>query len=124
MDWINALFPSLTRFWDTSAGHLSGGQKQMLAIAKVFVEPKRLILIDEPTKGLAPSVVAELIVAIDHLTKQGTSILLVEQNFHFAASLAREVTVLDSGKTSWQGLMDEIVKSESLRTQLLGVSLL
>lgn len=124
MDWIVALFPSLKRFWDTSAGHLSGGQKQMLSIAKALVEPKRLILIDEPTKGLAPAVVAELVGVIKHLIKQGTSILLVEQNFEFAASLADEVSVLELGKTSWQGRMDELAKNEALKTQLLGVSLI
>ncbi len=123
MDWIHSLFPNLNKFWDRSAGHLSGGQKQMLSIAKAMVEPKRLILVDEPTKGLAPSVVMELIEAFQQLVRQGTSILLVEQNFHFAESLAEDVTVLESGKSVWHGKMSEIAGSETLRKQLLGVSL-
>lgn len=123
LEWIVGLFPSLEKFWRAAAGNLSGGQKQMLAIAKALIEPKQLILIDEPTKGLAPSVVAELAVTLRSLAQQGTSMLLVEQNFHFAAALADEVTVLESGRTSWQGRMGDIVSSDTLKRDLLGVSL-
>lgn len=124
IDWITSLFPALRKFWHSSAGHLSGGQKQMLAIANALVEPKRLILVDEPTKGLAPSVVAELMAALKQLTQQSTSILLVEQNFHFAAGLATETTVLESGQTTWQGSMGDIANDEALRRRLLGVSVI
>jgi branched-chain amino acid transport system ATP-binding protein len=122
IDWITNLFPALRKFWHSRSGYLSGGQKQMLAIAKALVEPKRLILVDEPTKGLAPSVIAELITALKQLTQQSTSILLVEQNFHFAASLATQTTVLESGQTTWQGTLSDIAKDEALRRRLLGVS--
>ncbi|ODT75658.1 MAG: ABC transporter ATP-binding protein [Pelagibacterium sp. SCN 64-44] len=123
LEQIHALFPALVKLADRSAGLLSGGQKQMLSIAKAMIEPKRLILIDEPTKGLAPSVVADLVEAFRQLTAQGTSILLVEQNFHFAASLAKEATVIESGRTSWQGQMGEIVENAALKKELLGVAL-
>lgn len=123
LDQIHALFPALVKLSDRSAGLLSGGQKQMLSIAKAMIEPKRLILVDEPTKGLAPSVVSDLVQAFRQLTAQGTSILLVEQNFHFAASLAEEATVIESGKTSWRGKMGEIAENAALKKELLGVAL-
>lgn len=123
LEQIYALFPALLKLSNRSAGLLSGGQKQMLSIAKAMVEPKRLILVDEPTKGLAPSVVADLAGAFRELVAQGTTILLVEQNFSFATSLAEDATVIESGRTSWQGKMADIARDEDLKRQLLGVAL-
>ncbi|MEB0015329.1 ATP-binding cassette domain-containing protein, partial [Glaciimonas sp. Cout2] len=71
-------------FWLHPAGKLSGGQKQMLAVARAMVEPRRLILIDEPSKGLAPAMIANMIAAFRELKQTDTTILLVEQNFSFA----------------------------------------
>ena len=89
LEWIFGFFPALKKFWHLPAGKLSGGQKQMLAIARAIVEPRRLLLIDEPTKGLAPAIIDNLIDAFGELKKTGTTILLVEQNFHVGALAGR-----------------------------------
>ena len=82
LEWMLGLFPALKRFWTLPAGNLSGGQKQMLAIARAIAEPRRLLLVDEPTKGLAPVMVRSMIEAFRALKEAGETILLVEQNFH------------------------------------------
>ena len=89
LDWIFGLFPALKKFWLYPAGKLSGGQKQMLAVARAIVEPRALILIDEPSKGLAPSIIQNLIGALRELKAQRTTILLVEQNFQMAERAGR-----------------------------------
>ena len=87
LDWIFGFFPALKRFWTHPAGVLSGGQKQMLSIARAIIEPRRLILIDEPTKGIAPAIIDNMIRAFRELKRDATTILLVEQNFRFAEAL-------------------------------------
>jgi branched-chain amino acid transport system ATP-binding protein len=87
LEWIFSLFPALKKFWASRAGVLSGGQKQMLAVARAIVEPRKLLLIDEPTKGLAPAIIGHMIEAFGELKKSGATILLVEQNFNFARKL-------------------------------------
>ena len=82
--WLFGLFPALKKFWLYPAGKLSGGQKQMLAIARAIVEPRRLLLIDEPSKGLAPAIMQNLIAALRELKRTATTVLLVEQNFPIA----------------------------------------
>ena len=84
LEWLFGLFPALKKFWLYPAGKLSGGQKQMLAIARAMVEPRRLLLIDEPSKGLAPAIVLNLIAALRDLKRTETTVLLVEQNFQVA----------------------------------------
>ncbi|MGY4300868.1 ABC-type branched-subunit amino acid transport system ATPase component/branched-subunit amino acid ABC-type transport system permease component [Bradyrhizobium sp. i1.4.4] len=81
LDWIFGFFPALRRFWLSRAGSLSGGQKQMLSIARAIVEPRKLLLIDEPTKGLAPAIVMALIECLKEIERKGATILMVEQNF-------------------------------------------
>ena len=105
LDWIFGLFPALKKFWLYPAGKLSGGQKQMLAVARAIVEPRALILIDEPSKGLAPSIVANLITALRELKAQRTTILLVEQNFQMAKALGDSVAVMDDGRVVHSGRM-------------------
>jgi branched-chain amino acid transport system ATP-binding protein len=122
LDWIFGFFPALKKFWQYPSGVLSGGQKQMLAIARAIIEPRSLILIDEPTKGLAPAIIEAMIAAFAEL-KRSTTILLVEQNFRFAASLGDGVAVMDDGKIAHRGLMSELVRDEALQTHLLGLSL-
>ena len=122
LDWIFKLFPALKKFWQFPAGVLSGGQKQMLAIARAIVEPRRLILIDEPTKGIAPAIIEAMITAFAEL-KRETTILLVEQNFRFAASLGDDVAVMDDGRIVHRGPMAELARDEALQTRLLGLSL-
>jgi len=121
--WIFGLFPALQKFWNTLAGNLSGGQKQMLAIARAIVEPRTLLLVDEPTKGLAPSIIANMVEAFRELKRTETTLLVVEQNFHFARALGDTVAVMDSGRIVHTGGMAELAADEQLQTKLLGLSL-
>jgi branched-chain amino acid transport system ATP-binding protein len=123
LDWIFSLFPALKKFWLYPAGKLSGGQKQMLAVARAIVEPRALILIDEPSKGLAPSIIQNLISAFNELKRQRTTILLVEQNFQMAKALGDQVAVMDNGRVVHHGAMAALADDESLQQRLLGLSL-
>ena len=121
--WIFGLFPPLKTFWLVPAGKLSGGQKQMLAVGRAIVEPRELILIDEPSKGLAPAIVRNLITALRELKAQRTTILLVEQNFMMARELGDTVAVMDDGRVVHRGAMAELAEDEGLQRRLLGLSL-
>ncbi|MGO4706305.1 ABC transporter ATP-binding protein [Microvirga sp. 2MCAF38] len=123
LDWILSLFPAIKRFWALPAGNLSGGQKQMLAISRAIIEPRRLLLIDEPTKGLAPVMVRSMIEAFKALKAAGETILLVEQNFHAASVLGDSVVVVDDGKVVHRGAMSELVADSTLQQSLLGLSM-
>jgi branched-chain amino acid transport system ATP-binding protein len=123
LDWIFSLFPALKKFWLYPAGKLSGGQKQMLAVARAIVEPRALILVDEPSKGLAPAIIQNLIAAFAELKRQRTTILLVEQNFAMAKALGDRVAVMDDGRIVHAGAMAELASDESLQQRLLGLSL-
>jgi branched-chain amino acid transport system ATP-binding protein len=123
LEWIFGLFPALKKFWLYPAGKLSGGQKQMLAVARAIVEPRRLILIDEPSKGLAPAIVANLIAALRELKAARTTILLVEQNFAMARALGDGVAVMDDGRVVHRGRMAELAEDEALQQRLLGLAL-
>ena len=123
LDWIFGLFPALKKFWLYPAGKLSGGQKQMLAVARAIVEPRALILIDEPSKGLAPSIIQNLIGALRELKSQRTTVLLVEQNFQMARALGDTVAVMDNGRVVHRGAMAELAEDEGLQQRLLGLSL-
>jgi branched-chain amino acid transport system ATP-binding protein len=123
LDWIFDLFPAIKTFWLHPAGKLSGGQKQMLAVARAMVEPRRLILIDEPSKGLAPAMVANMITAFRELRQTDTTILLVEQNFNFAKQLGDTVAVMDNGRIVHRGTMAELADDAPLQARLLGLSL-
>jgi branched-chain amino acid transport system ATP-binding protein len=123
LEWLFALFPALRKFWLYPAGKLSGGQKQMLAIARAMVEPRRLLLIDEPSKGLAPAIVQNLIGALRELKSTATTVLLVEQNFAVAKALGDRVAVMDDGRVVHRGDMASLVEDEALQHRLLGLSL-
>ena len=123
LDWLLSLFPALKKFWLFPAGKLSGGQKQMLAIARAMVEPRRLLLIDEPSKGLAPVIVGNLIEALRELKATQTTVLLVEQNFAVARALGDWVAVMDDGRIVHRGPMKELVQDEARQQRLLGLSL-
>jgi len=122
LERIFTLFPAMKKFLDGAAGNLSGGQKQMLAISRAIVEPRRLLLVDEPTKGLAPAIIAAMIEAFRELKKE-TTLLVVEQNFSFARSLGDSVAVMDSGRIVHAGAMRDLVADETLQQRLLGLSL-
>ena len=121
--WIFGFFPALERFWLTRAGSLSGGQKQMLSIARAIVEPRELLLIDEPTKGLAPAIVGSLIACLKEIKASGVTILMVEQNFRVAREVGDEVRVMDNGQVVHRGSMAELAGDEALQNRLLGLSL-
>ena len=121
--WIFELFPAMKRFWNHPAGLLSGGQKQMLAVARAIVEPRALILIDEPSKGLAPSIIQNMLSAFRQLKAAGATILLVEQNFNFARQLGDTVAVMDDGRVVHRGAMAELAEDEALQQRLLGLSM-
>jgi branched-chain amino acid transport system ATP-binding protein len=123
LEWLFGLFPALKKFWLYPAGKLSGGQKQMLAIARAMVEPRRLLLIDEPSKGLAPAIVLNLIAALRDLKRTETTVLLVEQNFQVARALGDRVAVMEDGRVVHRGTMADLAGDEPLQQRLLGLSL-
>ena len=123
LEWIFGLFPAIKKFWLHPAGLLSGGQKQMLAVARAIVEPRALLLIDEPSKGLAPAIIQNMIAAFRELKSGDTTILLVEQNFNFARQLGDTVAVMDDGRIVHRGAMAELASDAALQTRLLGLSL-
>ena len=123
LQWIFRLFPAVEKFWNHPAGKLSGGQKQMVAVARAIIEPRDLLIVDEPSKGLAPAIINNMIEAFDQLKKSGVTILLVEQNINFAKRLGDTVAVMDNGRVVHAGGMAELAANEALQQSLLGLSL-
>ena len=123
LEWVFSFFPALKRFWRHPAGVLSGGQKQMLSIARAVIEPRRLILIDEPTKGIAPAIIENMIRAFRELKRERTTLLLVEQNFRFAAALGDWAVVMDDGRIVHAASMAELAADSATQARLLGLSL-
>jgi branched-chain amino acid transport system ATP-binding protein len=120
-EFIFDLFPDLKRLYKLPGNHLSGGQQQMLAVARALVPDNELLLIDEPSEGLAPILIQEMMEAIRKLSAY-TTILLVEQNFIMASQLAKHFYIIDDGKTAHEGLMSDLVKDEELVREFLGAS--
>ena len=118
---IFAIFPAMEKFWRNQAYALSGGQKQMLAISRAIIERRDLILIDEPTKGLAPSIIRNMIDAFREIGRE-TTIMLVEQNFHFARALGRGVGVIEDGRIVHRGSMADLAADAALQTRLLSLT--
>jgi branched-chain amino acid transport system ATP-binding protein len=115
------MFPDLRNFWRAQAGILSGGQKQMLAIARAIVNDTALLLIDEPSKGLAPIIVEALIEAINQI-KEHSVVVLVEQNFYMASSVGDHFYILDDGAVVHSGNMADLVDDDELKRRYLGIS--
>ena len=122
LEFVNELFPILVDRRDQRAGSLSGGQQQMVAIARALVNENKLLLIDEPSKGLAPSVVADMIDALRRV-KGETTMLLVEQNLAVAEALADHVVILDQGRVVFRGSMEEMRSDRDIAHRWLGVDL-
>ncbi len=122
LKWIFSLFPAVEKFWNHPAGKLSGGQKQMLAVARAIVEPRELLIVDEPSKGLAPAIINNMIDAFAQLKSSGTTILLVEQNINFAKRLGDQVAVMDNGRVVHAGSMQALAEDEALQQSLLGLA--
>jgi branched-chain amino acid transport system ATP-binding protein len=123
LKWIFKLFPAVEKFWNHPAGKLSGGQKQMLAVSRAIVEPRELLVIDEPSKGLAPAIINNMIDAFSELKRSGVTILLVEQNINFAQRLGDQVAVMDNGRVVHSGSMAAFSADPQLQQSLLGLAL-
>jgi branched-chain amino acid transport system ATP-binding protein len=119
-DRVFALFPELSKRARQRAGTLSGGQQQMLAIGRVLLADNRLLLVDEPTKGLAPKVVTEVAEALGRVAEE-VPVLLVEQNLAVVRRLARAAVVLSAGRVAWTGDALELLGEGELTQSLLGV---
>ena len=121
LERILDMFADLSKFWRAKAGNLSGGQKQMLAIARAIVNDTPLLLIDEPSKGLAPIIVDVVIDSINQIKEQSV-VVLVEQNFYMASSVGDDYFILDDGRVVHQGRMEELIQNEGLKSRYLGIS--
>ena len=120
-DFIFGLFPDLKRLYKLPGNHLSGGQQQMLAVARALVADNQLLLIDEPSEGLAPILIEQMMEAIRELSTK-TTVLLVEQNFVMASQLGQNYYIIDDGKSVHHGAMADLVHDEDLIHQYLGAS--
>lgn len=120
LELVFTRFPRLKERVRQVAGTLSGGEQQMLAIARTLMSRPKLILMDEPSMGLAPLLVKEIFMIIKDINKNGTTILLVEQNAHMALSIAQRAYVLETGRVVLQGDAKELANSEEIRKAYLG----
>jgi branched-chain amino acid transport system ATP-binding protein len=121
IDRVMAVFPRLAERQKQVAGSLSGGEQQMLSIARALMGNPRVLLMDEPSEGLAPLIVAEVGRTIARLKEEGLSILLVEQNVKLALDLADDVVMLNTGRVAFRGPVQEVRDNEALVAQHLGV---
>jgi branched-chain amino acid transport system ATP-binding protein len=116
-----ALFPNLGAMRDRPGGRMSGGEQQMLTIARTLMGNPRLLLLDEPSEGLAPVIVEQMAIAITTLKASGVAILLAEQNFHFAHAVGDRAAIIEGGSLRWEGSMAALAADESLRARYLAV---
>jgi branched-chain amino acid transport system ATP-binding protein len=116
-----ALFPSLGGMKDRPGGRMSGGEQQMLTIARTLMGNPRLVLLDEPSEGLAPVVVERMAEAIRVLKAEGLSILLSEQNLHFARVVSDRATIIEKGRIRWSGSIPALMAADAVREQYLSV---
>ena len=118
---VFTLFPNLRELLDRPAGRMSGGEQQMLTVARTLMGHPRLLLLDEPSEGLAPVIVAQLSEAVWALKQQGLSVLLSEQNLGFALQVCDRVYLMESGHIRYQGSREDLQNNPSIRKQYLGV---
>jgi len=121
LDRVCALFPNLAARRGNRGSQLSGGEQQMLAIGRALMTNPSLLLLDEPSEGLAPMLVRQVADTIRRLRSEGMSILLVEQNLHLALEVADRVYIMTKGRVVYEGLPDELAKDEQTKAQQLGI---
>ena len=120
IEWVYSLFPRLKeRSWQL-AGTLSGGEQQMLAVARALMSHPKLMMMDEPSLGLAPLIVQDIFNIIKEINKQGVTILLIEQNANMALRIADQGYVLETGRISLSGTGRELLADESVKAAYLG----
>jgi branched-chain amino acid transport system ATP-binding protein len=120
-DLIFGLFPDLKRLIKLPGTHLSGGQQQMLAVARALVPDNKLLLIDEPSEGLAPVIIEQMMEAIRRMSAE-TTVLLVEQNFIVASQLAESYVIIEEGQSVQHGAMADLVKDQATIHRYLGAA--
>jgi len=120
MEQVFHLFPRLKERIEQTGGTLSGGEQQMLAVARALMGRPRLLLMDEPSMGLAPILVEEIFSTIEQINRQGVTILLVEQNAHMAFSVANRGYVLETGVVQLEGTSTELRENPQVRQAYLG----
>ncbi len=118
---IAELFPSLASMMDRPGGRMSGGEQQMLTIGRTLMGNPRLLLLDEPSEGLAPVIIERMADAIGRLKREGLSILLSEQNLHFARLVSDRALVLEKGAIRWEGPMEALMADDAARAAYLSV---
>jgi branched-chain amino acid transport system ATP-binding protein len=118
---VFALFPPLAAMRTRPGGRMSGGEQQMLTIARTLMGNPRLILLDEPSEGLAPVIVERMAAAILELKREGITVLLSEQNLHFARLVSDRACVLEKGAIRWEGTLAALMEAEEVRAQYLSV---
>lgn len=121
MEKVFAIFPRLKERINQLGGTLSGGEQQMLAIGRALMSEPKLLLLDEPSLGLAPFLVMEIFKIIQEINKQGTTILLVEQNAHMALQIAHRGYVLETGRIVIKGTAAELAANEEVKKAYLGI---
>jgi branched-chain amino acid transport system ATP-binding protein len=121
MEWAYSLFPVLAQRRNVLARNLSGGQQQMLAIARALMSKPRLLMLDEPSLGLAPQIVAEVFETLIKINEQNISVLLVEQNVDFALQIADRAYVMERGRITRHGFSEQLLASDEIRASYLGL---
>jgi branched-chain amino acid transport system ATP-binding protein len=120
-DALFQIFPNLARMRDRPGGQMSGGEQQMLTIARTLMGNPKLVLLDEPSEGLAPVIIEEMARAIQQLKSEGLTVLISEQNLHFARLVADRALVMEKGIIRFDGPMDDLMADASIRARYLAV---
>lgn len=121
LEKLYALFPNLAEMRNRPGGRTSGGEQQMLTIARTLMGNPKCILLDEPSEGLAPVIVDQMAVAIKELKAEGLSVLLSEQNLHFAIDVADRAYIIEKGRIRFGGTIAELARNEEVRNTYLAV---
>lgn len=122
LKWVYSIFPRLEERKNQRAGTLSGGERQMLAIGRALMSKPRLLMLDEPSFGLAPILVEQMFQMIQEINRQGVTVLLIEQNVRAALELTNRAYVIENGRIVGQGTGDDLLSFESVRSAYLGDS--